>query len=212
LDQIGFGRSAKPLVEYRIQTFVDFLRAFMQELKIPNARLIGNSLGGWIAVDFVAQHPAMVDKLVLVDAGGLAPVERSRNLPPDLGRGSISGTRKVFELIFHRKELVTEEVVTRAFEHHLRIGDGYTRQRTLTGILLSNQFLDEKLGAIRAPTLIIWGRSDRVTDLSLGERFREAIPGAKLIVLDACGHVPQIEAPEQFNKIVLKFLTEPASA
>jgi pimeloyl-ACP methyl ester carboxylesterase len=213
LDQIGFGRSAKPLIEYRIQTFVDFLEAFMQELQIPKATLIGNSLGGWIAVAFGAQHAHLVDKLVLVDAGGLAPLgQRSRNLPPDLGRGSVSGTRKMFELIFHRKDLVTEEVVKRAFERHIRSGDGYTRQRTLTGIFLTNQFVDEKLREIRAPTLIIWGRSDRLTDLSLGERFQKGIPGAELVVLDECAHVPQVESPERFNKVVLDFLALPASA
>jgi pimeloyl-ACP methyl ester carboxylesterase len=213
LDQIGFGRSAKPLIEYRIQTFVDFLEAFMQELNIPKATLIGSSLGGWIAADFTAQHGNLVNKLVLVDASGLAPLgPRFRNLPPDLGAGSVSGTHKVFELIFHGKGFVTEELVKRAFVHKMRRGDGYTQQRTLTGILLNNQFVDKKLGNIRAPTLIIWGRSDRLTDLSLGERFKKGILGAKLTVLDECGHVPHVERPEQFNKIVLDFLALPASA
>jgi pimeloyl-ACP methyl ester carboxylesterase len=213
LDQIGFGRSGKPLIEYRIQTFVDFLEAFMRELKIPKATLIGSSLGGWIAADFTAQHGHLVDKLVLVDAGGLAPLgPRSRNLPPDVGAGSVSGTRKMFELIFHGKEFVTEELVKRTFVHKMRRGDGYTQQRTLTGILLSNQFVDNKLGRIRAPTLIIWGRSDRLTDLSLGERFQKRILGAKLTVLDECGHIPHVERPEQFNKIVLDFLALPSRA
>jgi len=211
LDQIGFGRSAKPLIEYQIQTFVDFLEAFMRELMIPKATLIGNSLGGWIAVAFGIQHAHLVDKLVLLDAGGLAPLgPRSADLPLDLGRGSVLGTRKVLELIFYRSELVTEEVVNRDFEHHMRSGDGYARQRTLTGILLINQFVDEKLGEIKAPTLIIWGRNDRLTALSLGERFQKGIPGAKLTVLDECAHVPQVEAPEQFNKVVLDFLTRQA--
>jgi pimeloyl-ACP methyl ester carboxylesterase len=206
LDQIGFGRSAKPLIEYRIQTFVDFLEVFMQELKIPKGTLIGSSLGGWIAADFAAQHPAMVDKLVLVDAGGLARAEHPKNLPPDLGRSSVSGMRDILELVFHHKELVTEDVVKRAFAHHMRRGDGFTGRRTLAGILLTNQFEDEKIGKIRAPTLIIWGRSDRLIPLSAGERYRKGIIGAKLLVLEDCGHAPQIERPERFNQIVLDFL------
>jgi pimeloyl-ACP methyl ester carboxylesterase len=71
-DQIGFGHSDKPLIDYKIATFVDFLYGFMQTQKIAKATLVGNSLGGWIAVDFAIQHPEMVEKLVLVDAGGLS--------------------------------------------------------------------------------------------------------------------------------------------
>jgi pimeloyl-ACP methyl ester carboxylesterase len=71
LDQIGFDHSDKPLIDYKIATFVDFLQSFMQTLGIPKATLVGNSLGGWIAVDFTAQHPAIVDRLVLVGAAGL---------------------------------------------------------------------------------------------------------------------------------------------
>lgn len=61
-DQIGFGHSDKPLINYKIATFVDFLQAFMESLGIPKATLVGNSLGGWIVVDFTAHHPEMVDK------------------------------------------------------------------------------------------------------------------------------------------------------
>jgi pimeloyl-ACP methyl ester carboxylesterase len=210
LDQIGFGRSAKPLIEYRIRTFVEFLEGFMQELGIPKATLIGNSLGGWVAVDFAAQSQ-MVDKLVLVDAGGLAPVgwAPARKWPPDLGRGSVFETRNTLRLLFHNKELVTDDVVKRAFEHHMRTNDGFTRQRTLTGIVLKNQFEDEKLSKIGVPTLIIWGRTDQVTDLSLGKRYEKGIAGAKLVVFDECGHAPQIEKPEQFNELVLEFLAPP---
>jgi len=69
-DQIGFGQSDKPLLNYRVSTFVDFLDGFMKELKIERASLVGNSLGGWIATAFALAHPERVDRLVLCDAAG----------------------------------------------------------------------------------------------------------------------------------------------
>src|ERR1044071_2759248 len=72
-DQIGFGKSDKPLVNYRIRTYVDFLDQFCKQLKIERATLVGNSMGGWIAAAFTAAFPDRVDKLVLVDAAGYAP-------------------------------------------------------------------------------------------------------------------------------------------
>src|SRR5919205_3387519 len=72
-DQIGFGKSDKPLVNYRIRTYVDFLDQFCKQLKIERATLVGNSMGGWIAAMFTASFPDRVDKLVLEDAAGYAP-------------------------------------------------------------------------------------------------------------------------------------------
>jgi alpha-beta hydrolase superfamily lysophospholipase len=71
LDQLGFGHSDKPLIDYKLATWSDFLQGFMQSQNIPKATVVDNSLGGWIALDFTATHPGMVDKLVLVDAAGL---------------------------------------------------------------------------------------------------------------------------------------------
>ncbi len=78
-DQIGFGKSDKPLVNYRIRTYVDFLDQFCKQLKIERASLVGNSMGGWIAALFTAAFPDRVDKLVLADAGGLRAAERLRH-------------------------------------------------------------------------------------------------------------------------------------
>jgi 2-hydroxy-6-oxonona-2,4-dienedioate hydrolase len=208
-DQIGFGNSAKPLVEYRIETFVAFLHAFMQALNIPKATLVGNSLGGWIAADFAARYPEKVDKLVLVDAAGLGPEGPPTPLPVDLNPASPSGMRKVLEFIVYNKQWVTDEIARQAFEQRLKRGDGYTIQRVIAGILAGNQFLDAKVGSIKAPTLVLWGREDALTPLSLGERFQKGIPGAKLTVLDQCGHIPQLEKPLEFNKALLEFLAQP---
>jgi 2-hydroxy-6-oxonona-2,4-dienedioate hydrolase len=103
LDQLGFGHSDKLLLEYRITTWVDFLYGFVQSENIRTATLVGNSLGGWIALEFTAQHPEMVEKLVLVDAAGLAwgtagPVV-------DLNPSSLAGWRTLLESLFYDKKM-----------------------------------------------------------------------------------------------------------
>src|SRR2546430_12334780 len=101
-DQIGFGKSDKPLLDYKIQTYVDFLNEFLRELKVEKASLMGESLGGWISALYVVEsssdkHLVPVEKLVLVDAAGL-----TQDKPiPDLNPSTLAGMRKVLEAVFY---------------------------------------------------------------------------------------------------------------
>lgn len=201
-DQIGFGHSDKPLLDYKIVTFVDFLHAFMQSQNLSKATLVGNSLGGWIAIDFAARHPEMVDKLVLVDSAGL-PWEKAPAV--DLNPSSLADMRALLDSIFYDKKMASEEFVLQAFTNHVRNNDGYTIQRTLAGFA-QNQFEDAKLSSIHAPTLVVWGREDELIPASRGEKLRDGIPGAKFVVFEQCGHVPQLEKPADFNRALFDFL------
>jgi 2-hydroxy-6-oxonona-2,4-dienedioate hydrolase len=202
IDQIGFGHSDKPLLEYKIATFVDFLQGFMQAQNISKATLVGNSLGGWIALDFTIQHPAMVEKLVLVDSAGLASMH-----PPtvDLNASSLAGMRAILESVFYNKQMVTDQSVLQVFTDHVRNNDAYTIQRMLAG-LVTPQFEDAKLATVHAPTLVVWGRQDELIPVGGGEKLRDGIAGAKLVVFDECGHVPQLEKAAEFNQTLLDFL------
>ena len=201
LDQLGFGHSDKPLLDYTIATWVDFLQGFMQSQNIPKATVVGNSMGGWIALDFAAAHPEMVDKLVLVDASGLAG-----KIPVDLlNPSSIAAWRTLLASVFYDKKIVTDDVAKRAFTDRLRNNDGYTIERTLAGFARP-QFEDKKLKAIHAPTLVVWGRNDALVSVEDAKKFGRGIPGARVVIIDQCGHVPQIEKPEEFNRALLEFL------
>jgi pimeloyl-ACP methyl ester carboxylesterase len=201
-DQIGFGHSDKPLLDYKIQTFVEFLQGFMESQNIGKAALVGNSLGGWIAADFTAQHPDLVSNLVLVNSAGL---RFGQGPIPDLNPSSLAGMRLVLELIFYNKQMVTDELVRYAFMNHLKDNDGYTIQRTLAGFA-RDQFEESKLAAIHTPTLIIWGRNDELIPLAKGEQFHQGIAGSKLAVIDQCGHVPELEKPAEFDRALTEFL------
>lgn len=210
-DQIGFGKSDKPLVNYRIRTYVDFLDQFCKQLKIERASLVGNSMGGWIAAAYTAAFPDRVDKLVLVDAAGHAP-------PKDLDTRSFyglnpttrEGMKALVAKVFYNKAFQTDAAIDQAIAARLAAGDGYTINSITESIIRGEDFLDDAVKMIKRPTLIIWGRQDGLVPLAEGEHFNRDIAGSKLIVFDECGHVPNFEKAGEFNAAVLKFLGEGA--
>jgi pimeloyl-ACP methyl ester carboxylesterase len=207
LDQIGFGKSAKPLVNYRIRTYVDFLDQFCKQLKIERASLVGNSMGGWIAAAFTAVFPDRVDKLVLVDAAGYTPPKTldMRTLFA-LNPTTREGMKLLSAKVFYNKLFQTDAMIEQAMAARLAAGDGYTINSITESIIRGEDFLDDTVKTIKRPTLIVWGREDGLTPLVDGERFNKDIAGSKLVVFDECGHVPNIEKASQFNAAVIKFL------
>ena len=201
VDEIGFGHSDKPLLDYRIATFVDFLYEFMQTRRVGKATLVGHSFGGWIALDFAIQHQSALEKLVLVDAAGLAWQQPL----PELNPSSIAATRTLLESCFYDKKLLSDDDVLQVFTQKMRNNDGYTVQRTVAGFA-TPQFEDSKLDSIHVPTLVMWGRQDELVALASGEKLRDGIRGAKLVVFDQCGHIPLIEKAADFNRALLEFL------
>ena len=206
-DQIGFGHSDKPLMDYKIATYVDFLQEFMRVLAVPRATIVGSSNGGWIAASFAIKNPEMVEKLLLVDAVGLSPTTPPSGVEPkpvDFSYASLAATRSALERFFYNKRRVTDNLVRRVFEGHLQTNDGYTIQR-----LLSNrtaEYLGDNLRSIHVPTLIIWGREDSVVPLVNAERFQATITGSQVVIIDECGHASMAEKPSEFNKAALEFL------
>ena len=208
-DQIGFGKSDKPLVNYRIRTYVDFLDQFCKQLKIERATLVGNSMGGWIAAMYTASFPDRVDKLVLVDAAGYAP-------PKDVDTRAFfslnpttrAETKILLSKVFYNKAFQTDAAIDQAIATRMAAGDGYTIKSITESIIRGEDFLDDVVKTIKQPTLIIWGRQDGLVPLADGERFNKDIAGSKMVVIDECGHIPNTEKPGEFNAALLKFLTE----
>jgi len=206
LDQIGYGQSDKPLMRYTVENFSDYLHGFLLALKIPKASLVGNSLGGWVALDFSIRHPQMVEKLVLVDAAGLRPTAALKM--PEGGRKTLSplNTRWFFDLLDANKEWATTDLGPNAFERHVQNGDSYTVASSLAEMITGRDFEDKKLVKVRAPTLIIWGRDDLLIPMAMGEQLHQGIAGSQMIVMDGTGHIPMVGKPAEFNEAVSKFL------
>jgi pimeloyl-ACP methyl ester carboxylesterase len=209
-DQIGFGYSDKPLINYRVATMVDFLEGFCKTLAIDHATLVGNSLGGWIAADFTMAHPERVEKLVLVDAAGYsfanALIKPTRELLEGLNPRTIAGAKIVLNTIFANPSFATEANAESLFAQHLRKNDGYTIDRFIDSMLRGEDFVDGKLAAIKVPTLVLWGREDHLVPLTSGQQYAKDIGGAQITVFDHCGHVPQMECSAPFNAALNKFL------
>ena len=207
-DEIGFGHSDKPLLSYRVSTFVDFLDGFMTELKIERASLVGNSLGGWAAAAFALTHPERVERLVLSDAAGYAAL--AKTMDPRALRAlrlaSREDIRYLGPLTFHDKRFYQD--VDLAFKERVTAGDSYTVSQLLDSMTRGDDVLDNRLHAINRPTLVIWGRDDKLIPLNFGERFHQEIAGSRLRIIDNCGHMPQVECANEFTAAVLEFLSE----
>ena len=208
LDQIGFGRSDKPLLNYRVSTLVDFLNGFLTELKIERASPVGNSLGGWVAAAYALAHPERVERLVLSDAAGYAALAKtmdSRALRA-LRVASRDDIRYLGPLAFHDKRFYQD--VDAAFKERVTAGDSYTVAQVLDSMIRGDDALDNKLQTLKQPTLVLWGREDKLIPLSFGEQFHREIVNSRLRIIDNCGHMPQLECPNEFSAAVLKFFSD----
>lgn len=206
-DQIGFGKSEKPMLKYRVTTYVDFLDEFMAELNIEKASLVGNSLGGWIAAWTAVKYPNRVEKLVLADAAGFKPSEADMKLIYSLNFSTREEVRALSKLVFYNQTIFASDLfVDEGLRQRVLAGDAYTINSLIESIKREEDFLEGELGKIKNPTLIIWGRQDGLLKLADGERFNREIKGSQLVVFDKCGHAPQVEKAADFNREVLKFL------
>jgi pimeloyl-ACP methyl ester carboxylesterase len=146
-----------------------------------------------------------------VDAAGYAP-------PKDLDTRTFFGlnptTREGMKIlagkVFYNKAFLTDAAIDQAIAARLAAGDGYTINSITESIIRGEDFLDDIAKTVKRPTLIVWGRQDGLVSLAEGERFNKDIAGSKMVVIDQCGHVPNVEKPGEFNAAVLKFLTEGA--
>ena len=207
MDQIGFGRSDKPLIDYKIQTYVDFLNEFLRALKVEKASFMGESLGGWISALYAAEisggaHLVPVEKLVLVDAAGLQQDKPIPNLNPS----TLTDMRKLLEAVFYDTSWVTDEVLQKSFADKLAKHDGYTVRAILSNPTLASERLDDRLAQIHVPTMVVWGKQDTLLPITSGERYAAGIAGAKLVRFDQCGHVPPVEKTAEFVPVVEAFL------
>jgi pimeloyl-ACP methyl ester carboxylesterase len=212
-DQIGFGKSDKPLLDYSIQTYVDFLNEFLRQLKVEKASLVGESLGGWIAGLYVVEmgggaHLIPVERLVLVDAAGL-----KQDKPiPDLNPSSLVAMRGLMEAVFYDTSWLNEDALRKIFTDKLSTKDSYTVRSILSNPTLATERLDERLGNIKVPTLVTWGKQDKLLPIGAGEKYAAGIAGAKLVSFEKCGHVPPVEKTEEFLASVVPFLGGGAAA
>jgi pimeloyl-ACP methyl ester carboxylesterase len=200
----GFGASEGLDAIETIEDLVFHTLDVLDALRLERVDIVGLSLGGWLGAEVALRHPARVGRLVLVDAAGVrlpgVPMGNAFMLPPP----------KVRELMFHDPTLPVARAILPDAPPPERL-ETVLRGREASARLLWNpaqlyRKLTSRLWRISVPTLVVWGREDRLIPLAYGEAYARGIPGARLEILDRCGHLPPFEQPERFAQIALAFL------
>ncbi|GIX46712.1 MAG: hydrolase [Candidatus Tectimicrobiota bacterium] len=199
----GFGRT--PLVPWmrRVSDLTLFYLWLLEEMGLERVLLLGHGLGGWVAADLAITCPHLVERLVLVDAAGVKPPH-----------GEILD---VFLLPWPEVQAALVATPTPEWQRHFGATSTPEEEERWETVLVALARLSWKpylydprlphvLPRLRCPTLIVWGREDRLLPLACGELYRERIAASRLVVLEACGHYPHVEQPQAFLEAVVPFL------
>ena len=223
-DFPGTGDSSKPIREYSLDYMTQFVADFVQVLSLERIILAGNSLGGLVSIRFSLSHPEKVAALILVDSSGLgAEIHPLLSTLTILGYGDglIQGAKTPWGAMLRSR---SRSLVV--FNNPTKIpAEWYAEQERLAqtyGYLEANlstlraqlhplgqcAVMLDKLEHLKMPTLVIWGMNDLIVPKSHAEAAMKRLPQGKMVLISNCGHIPNVECPDQFTDAVLEFLTQ----
>ena len=221
IDLPGYGDSGLPVhLDYAPDTAAHFLADFTAELGVERFSVVGNSAGGLIAGLTALEYPERVEKVALVCPAGLG---RRLSWPlrlisiPVVGeliyQPRMLGKAAVARRIFYRPpdfldDILPEMLRVRCLPHAPHVMLQSVRSGVnLMGLRPEHNLLG-RLGGLRAPLLTVWGEEDTIIPAAQAENARLALPGSTIHTIPECGHWPQMEKPEQFNRILTGFLSQ----
>ena len=186
-----------------------FVHKFLEARDYKHVHLLGNSLGGHVALIHVLKHPERIKSLILTGSSGLFENGMGDSYPK---RGDYEYIKNKTELTFYDPKTATKELVDEVY------GIVNNRIKAIKIISLAKSAirnnLGEELNQIKTQTLLIWGNNDNITPPFVAREFNKLIPNSELHFIDKCGHAPMMEVPDEFNIILHKFLkklNEPAT-
>ena len=205
-DLIGFGYSDKPMVDYTTDYFLGFISKFVKKVGIKEMNIIGSSLGGQIAAEFIINHNVNVRKLVLVSPSGVM-----KHSTPALDAyisaalyPSTDSALNAFQVMSGRKKI--DEKIVSGFVERMQLPNAKMAfMSTLLG-LNNSQVITEKLQLITIPTLIVWGENDSVIPIKYAQSFVSGITDCRFYKMIGCGHIPYVDDPKTFFQLVSNFL------
>tara|TARA_B110001469_G_scaffold82953_1_gene78487 strand:- start:1412 stop:2176 length:765 start_codon:yes stop_codon:yes gene_type:complete len=192
-----------PLLKTNVKNLAGFLKDFMEHKKLDSAILLGNSLGGHIALYFTKNYQEKVTALVLTGSSGLYEKAMGDSFPK---RGSYEYIEEKTKGVFYDPAIGTKEMVDDVFKI---VNDRSSVIRTLAiakSAIRHNMSAD--LPEMKIPTCLIWGKQDTVTPPEVADDFHKLLPNSNLFWIDKCGHAAMMERPEQFNSILDKWLKD----
>ncbi len=205
-DIIGFGYSDKPMVDYTIDYFTEFIYKFVNKIGINELNIIGSSFGGQIATEFIINHNVSVKKLVLVSPSGTM-----KHSTPALDAyisaalyPNNDSALNAFQVMSGRKNI--DEKVISGFVERMQLPNAkMVFLSTLLG-LTNTEINTEKLQLIITPTLVLWGENDPVIPIKYAQSFVSGINDCIFYKMVGCGHTPYVEKTKKFFEIISDFL------
>jgi pimeloyl-ACP methyl ester carboxylesterase len=203
----GFGTSTGVEEIDDIEDMVFHTLDVLDALGLERVDLVGLSLGGWLAAELALRQPQRVNRLVLVNAAGL----RLPDVPtPDLFLATPAESRALLFADPHGPIAMAAipETPPPPDKMILIMRGREAAARVLWNPHKAYRKLMSRLDRIKTPTLVVWGANDRLFPVAYGHAYQKGIPGARLVTIDRCGHLPPVEAPERFAAAVLDFLKD----
>jgi pimeloyl-ACP methyl ester carboxylesterase len=191
-----------PLLSATIEGLKKYVESFVEELKLEKFHVMGNSLGGHIALVFTVAHPEKVQSLILTGSSGLFENSMGGSFPK---RGSYDYVKEKVGYTFFDPATASEDLIQEVFE----VTKSVSKCMAIVAIAKSaqRQNLAHELHKIKAPTLLIWGLNDTITPPHVAHEFNKLIVGSELRFIDRCCHAPMMERPNEFNEILYQFLS-----
>ena len=192
-----------PLKKLSLEGLVDYVESFVNFKGYSKVHIIGNSLGGHIAQLYSMRHPSKIKSITLTGSSGLFENSMGSTFPK---RSNYEFVKRKAQETFYDPATATKEIVDEVFD---TINDRSKAIRVVvTAKSAVRNNLKDKIHAITAPVLLVWGKQDSITPAWVGEKFHEILPNSELEIIDECGHAPMMERPELFNSILDKFLAK----
>jgi pimeloyl-ACP methyl ester carboxylesterase len=203
LDLLGYAGSDRPDVAYSVSLQTGILRQFLDSQGLTWVDLAGWSMGGWIALQFASQSPDCVRRLVLLDSAGMqfTPTFDLHLLSPHT-----MADMERLEKLLTPHPVRAPRFIKRDFLRQLRAED-WVIQRTVTHMITPGEVMDGKLAGVTMPVLLVWGKQDVMTPLSVADAMRREIPQSVLAVLDGCGHIAPLECRDRVLREMQRFLS-----
>jgi pimeloyl-ACP methyl ester carboxylesterase len=189
------------LLHTTVKGLAKHVQQFIDHKGYDQIHLLGNSLGGHVGLVYILSHPEKIKTLTLTGSSGLFENAMGDSYPK---RGDYEYIRAKTAETFYDPAVATKELVDEVFEIT------NSRIKVIKIIALAKSAirnnLGEELGQIKVPTLLIWGKNDKVTPPFVAEDFHKLIPNSELAFIEQCGHAPMMEVPNAFNEILEQFL------
>jgi pimeloyl-ACP methyl ester carboxylesterase len=192
-----------PIKEAGCEGLTIFIEGFVAYKNLDKFSLIGNSLGGHVALIYTLKYPEKVQRLILTGSSGLFENSMGGSYPK---RGNYEYIKERVEYTFYDPKTASKELIDEVFE----ITNSIPKVMRIIAIAKSAQRnnMAKDIVRIKAPTLLIWGLNDTITPPQVGHEFNTLIPGSELHFIDQCCHAPMMERPDEFNTILAKWLDQ----